>query len=1017
MKSITPHWLPILAVCIFQIQAHADSNLPPQLLPSLSQERIPASGAGESSAPWVSSDGRFVVFTSLAPNLTGNDTNGSLDVFGYDLTTKELELVSINRAGGGTGNGRSVCFGVSTNGSRVLFQSEASDLVANDTNGIPDLFVRDSSDSETVLVSVNNDGLPAGAFLNPGLSADGRWLHFEEFPKSLVTNTTWNSDVYIRDLALGANRLVSVAKDGTTGGSGHSENAVMSSNGRWIVFQSRAANLLSNDLNSDSDIYLADLESGTLILASQNAWGTNAAAGASMNPDISADGRFVAFESTSLDLGTNAPPAGATSVIYLRDLVLNQTVCVSVLEENLKCYRPVLSPEGRYVAYENGTNLFFWDSTTHTATMMTTNALGQAGNDVSHSPQFTPDARFCLFVSSATNLSSLATNSFQSQIYRRDMVTGEIEVVSGNCAFDRSNPGATAADMSDDGNIIAFQSGEPQLAAGDFNESDDVFVFDTSAGTTELISRRMMALPPAGAMERSFSWPNSVSADGRYVVFYSSSRSLVTNATGGAQNLFVRDLWTGQTRLVTATPQGTECGNGAHYAPAISGDGRWVAFGSSATNLVAGDANNYSDIFARDLWNGTNYVVSAPWSQSGAANNYSLNPSISYDGRFIAFQSLANNLVPLDAGAVDAFVRDLAAPTNVPLSVLATAASCAGGQVNPGNGVFNPFAPVIQPAGDWVLLWSQVKLTTNLNLSGTPYCIARNFKTRQMISLGILTNGLIQSANRSATMSVDGRFAAFCTSNNLVGVYDFAARSNAFAVAAARNPTISADGRWLAFEGRASDHGTNSGNTISDVFLLDRQSGSVRLVSFSQSGLGGNGASSMPLITRDGRYVVFKSKATDLVEGDTNGLTDVFVRDVETGTVIALSGRAEGSTGNSLSGNPVLGPDGRTVLFESYASDLAPGDFNGAKDLFVLRLPGDVASELRILTLTSLGTGTTILYWNAIPGWTYRVEYKGALTEDAWHELPGDVVATGYTGSKADNTASQAARFYRVKLL
>jgi Tol biopolymer transport system component len=278
---------------------------------------------------------------------------------------------------------------------------------------------------------------------------------------------------------------------------------------------------------------------------------------------------------------------------------------------------------------------------------------------------------------------------------------------------------------------------------------------------------------------------------------------------------------------------------------------------------------------------------------------------------------------------------------------------------------------------------------------------------------------MVQMANRSAVIAPGGRFLAFATTGKLLGVFDFTTQTSSLAVSPGWNPSLSADGRWLAFEGLAADFGTNSGNTISDVFLLDRNSGTVRLVSVAQGGsTSGNGPSSTPLISRDGRYVVFKSKASDLVTGDTNGVTDIFVSDLMTGSQFALSAGLHGRTGSRISGTPLMGADGRTVVFESYAPDLAPGDFNDAKDVFVLRLPGDVAAEFRILTLTSLNAGSMTLFWNSIPGKTYRVQFKENLPDALWQELPGDVVAESYTCSKTDSSTGAApTRFYRIRLL
>ncbi|HEY5911006.1 MAG TPA: hypothetical protein VJA21_10430 [Verrucomicrobiae bacterium] len=1011
----------ILGLQSLPFHAQCATNPPPEPALRLSADSIPATGAGESAAPFIAADGSRVVFTSAAANLVTNDFNDDLDVFAYDRFTGQLTLASVNAAGDRSGNGRSFALDLSANGRFVLFESEASDLVANDTNNVADLFIRDLVQGQTTLVSVDTNGVPAGPFYRASLSPDGRYLLFESFPRRLVTNAVSGCNIYLRDLQTGNTSLVSVSSDGLSGGNSTSENAVMTPDGRWVAFQSRASNLVTNDTSSNPDIFLRDTLSGTTVLVSATRNGSSVSTASAANPAISGDGRFVAFESTAASMmSTNPTPAGFTRFIYVRDMVAATTTCVSLAGENGVVYRPVISADGRYVAYESRVNVYCCDRSTLQWFLMSTNAAGAGGNDVSFSPAFTPDGAYCLFLSSARDLTADGTSLNQCHVYRRNMLTGEIQMIDNGGGAGGAFGGALAADITDDGETVAFASTQADPGSGDSNELPDVFVRNVTAGTNELISVRAQSLPALVGTARSWWWPNCVSSDGRYIAFYSAALNLVTNATRGVENLYVRDLWTGSNQLVNVALDGADCGNGFHYAPALSADGRWLAYQSSATNLVAGDINSSFDVFLYDLLTGTNRLVSFPWTRTGSANNSSLNPSISDDGRFIAFQSAASNLAAGDSGTtLDAFVYDAVQATNIPLSVRYNGTTCVGGQSTAGNGVLNPFAPIVTLDGQWVVLWSSINLSSNANLSGTPYCFAKHLSTGQFYPVGIPDQGLVRSANRSAVLSPGGRFAAFATASNVIGVFDFAAQSSSLAVTPGWNPSISADGRWVAFEGRAADFLTNSANSVSDIFLLDRATQTVRLVSVNRAGnAGGNGPSSTPLVSGDGHYIVFKSRAGDLVDGDTNGVADIFVADQLSGTLFALSSAVDAPTGNRVSGDPFLARDGRTVLFESFASNLAPGDFNQAKDLFILRLPGHPVGDFRILTLTSLQSGSVSIFWNALPGRRYRVEYQQALGEPAWQEVPGDVVATGYTAMKPDPGAGQSgSRLYRVHLL
>lgn len=228
----------------------------------------------------------------------------------------------------------------------------------------------------------------------------------------------------------------------------------------------------------------------------------------------------------------------------------------------------------------------------------------------------------------------------------------------------------------------------------------------------------------------------------------------------------------------------------------------------------------------------------------------------------------------------------------------------------------------------------------------------------------------------------------------------------------------------------------------------------------------GNAFSRSPVLSADGRFVVFKSQASDLGVNDANGVTDVFVRDLVLGRTLLISlNRSGTASGNRLSANPVMGADGRTVLFESFASDLTPNDFNETRDIFLLRLgavdsdndgmdddwettyfgtpllrdgtgdsdgdgvsdlaefkagtnPKNDSSILRALTVTSLSDGSTTVYWSAVSGRTYQVQYKDSVSDTSWLSLPGTVIAADATAAKVDNTATTSPnRFYRVMLV
>src|SRR5947209_1614213 len=216
--------------------------------------------------------------------------------------------------------------------------------------------------------------------------------------------------------------------------------------------------------------------------------------------------------------------------------------------------------------------------------------------------------------------------------------------------------------LSADGRFVAFDSAATDLVAGDTNGVSDVFVHDRQTGTTERVSVASDGAQGNGSSGLvTFAFPPALSADGRFVAFVSFATNLVASDTNGATDVFVHDRQTGTTERVSVASDGTE-GNAASAGATLSADGRFVAFHSAATNLVAGDTNGTNDVFVHDRQTGTTERVSV--------NGFSAGPALSADGRFVAFHSTATNLVAGDTnGATDVFVHDRQTGTTERVSV------------------------------------------------------------------------------------------------------------------------------------------------------------------------------------------------------------------------------------------------------------------------------------------------------------------------------------------------------------
>ena len=1029
---------------------------------------VSLSGGGDSVPFAVTPDGRFVVFLSRASNLTANDSNGAtLDVFRRDLTARRTALVSVNAAGNRSANGDSSLASVSADGRWVAFESKADDLVANDQNRSSDVFVRDLANSATTLVSVDATGTGSGlgASSNPFLTPDGRFVVFESLAVNLASSNPLNdtnaaTDVFVRDLQTGTTTLVSRHRTLPMAANGASSSPVLTPDGRFVAFFSTAANLVPglDGAAFPGNVFVRDLRLGTTVWVSTNAAQFKASLGSpttlySFSPVMSDDGRYVAFK-TGFASSNRALVLRYDSQTKATDLVSTNATGNSLgLSDTTG---PMMSADGRFVAYAAGPRVFLWDAQTKAGTLVTVNADGNAAASGSSSaPAISADGRVVAFVSNGTNLVTGGTSG-GFQVYVRDVQTGVTKLASIRPdGTPTSDADAAIPILSADGRVVVFQSLDDTLVPGDGNQAYDVFARDIVSDTTELVSQRDANLPSLTATGESWAGANAVSGDGRFVAFASQAADLVPNDRNHLSDVFVRDLQSGANTLVSANAENSRSGNGISLNPAISANGLRVAFVSFADNLAAQpagvtDGNQVEDVFVRDLPTGTTRLLSLDATGLASGNGASTAPSISADGRLAAFQSRATNLVANDANKLaDVFVRDLSSDTT-------TLASVNAAGTGSGNGASE--LPALSPDARWVVFQSRATdLVDPPVAAGGLGIYARDLSTQ---TIRRLLHGAFDSAAaaRGPVISADGRWVAVNWILSTIYLHDLRTGQNSNLCSNCRNPALSADGRYVAHE-RLEPGGKT------DVYVEDMTTGNGTLVSVNQSGTsGGNANSTAPVISGDGRYVVFKSKAIDLVANDTNGWADVFVRDMVGGTTLLVSANLQTTaSANFLSSEPFLGADGRTVSFASFASDLVAGDFNNTKDVFVLRLgsgdsdgdglpddwevtyfndlahdgstdsDGDGASDaaeynagtnptkdasvLRALTVTSAGTEQTTVLWLAVPGKTYRVQSKDDLNAANWTDLPGEVTASGDQGSAVDPGGAKSQRYYRVRLV
>jgi Tol biopolymer transport system component len=401
---------------------------------------------------------------------------------------------------------------------------------------------------------------------------------------------------------------VSVSSAGVAGND-RSFFPAISAGGRFVAFSSDASNLVAGDTNDSTDVFVRDRRNHTTSRVSVGA-GTEGNLD-SYDPSISANGRFVAFSSDASNLVSG--DTNDSTDVFVRDRVMHTTMLVSV------------------------------------------SSGGVLGNSVSSLPSISGGGRLVAFASFSSNLVGADTNA-ASDIFVRNLRTHTTRRASVSSAgveadFDSADPAISA-----DGRYVAFDADATNLVAADTNDTTDVFVRDLRAHATHRVS-----VGTQGAQANSDSHGPSISADGRLVAFHSYASNLVAADANGAADVFVHTLTTGTTSRVSVSGGGGEA-NSDSFLPSVSADGRFIAFYSDATNLVAGDTNRIFDVFVRDRANHATTRVSL---SSGAVqgNGSSYDPAISADGRVVAFYSDATNLVGGDTNAAgDILVRGPLAP-------------------------------------------------------------------------------------------------------------------------------------------------------------------------------------------------------------------------------------------------------------------------------------------------------------------------------------------------------------------
>ena len=956
-----------------------------------------ASGSSGSYQPVLSGNGRYIVFLSSAKDLVpDDDLSPHLDLFRHDIATGH----TIRIATGLDSDLRTPA--VSSNGQTIAF-ADGTHVYSIDANTL----VRS-------LISVDKDGNPPSNPVRsrnvfpsdkPLISADGRWIAFESFATNLTaetdrnigaTNPWWDTDVFLRDTASNHTILISVARQGGITGDKKSELIDMTPDGKYVLFASTGSNLAAtNPTYGYVELFVRDLAAGITTWVSHSFvkpyYDCNWAS-------ISDDGRFVLYK-LEFDGDTVAH-------VRLYDRLANTN---AFLTANARAGFPVrMSSDARFVAYDEFGVLYLWDRQSGLRTRISVNTGGYA-------PIVSDDGLFVTFLRPPTGGGDGAGTpppdpASTHQLYFRKMTTNEqrsiTRTLSGTPSAEDYQISSVAVHPT--GDFVVFDGAEKNFVSDDRNHASDIFVHFVATGETRLISLAR-SQPPAFTPVRGASITNHcVSADGSRILFFSHDSNLVPGDTNRCQDAFLRDLRSERTFALSTDANGVFRPSNSALHGVLSADGRFAFLG-----LVSAQFETLyisATIIRRDLESGETLSLVSNLSP----NDVSFPPpvkamafSISGDGRWVTYPS-NNNIIVADMQT--------------------------GIQTNLTPSDPNWTEPAISSDGRYVLYAKR-----------SPRALA--FTELSSGARVVLTN----EYTGGATFTQNGEsivYGSAIASRPSIHLYSIPSGASTLVCTSCWNPQISADGRYVACQTILTPY---------QIEVRDMQTAKTTVVARNIHGTGGANRDALwPVISADGRFVAYTTKSTNLTTDIPNGWNNLYIYDRLQGSTLRLAG-------NASSSRPVISPNGRTLVFQSFASDFVANDFNDTRDIFLLKLgegdgdndgmpdsweqthfnttdgdgtgdfdndgqtdlaeylagtnPADGQSVFEVLQITSVNTGQRQLLWRAQPGKSYRLEYKSDIASALWTSLGQVITATAPSASAIDTTATSEKRFYRVALV
>lgn len=980
-----------------------------------------AANAG-SGTPRISPDGRYIAFNSGADNLVlGQIDPSETDVFLFDRQTDTMTLVS--HAAGNPLLSSSPGFSQTkaiASGGVVLFDSTAPHLIAGETAGyVANSYLHFPVDGSNRLIShaVGDNARSNGECRGRAIDQSAQFAVIACTSTNLQSGITDNNgqhDLYLYRVGWNDNTLITHAGNSLTtatdiGVDAFSGQVMVTDFGQYVAFTSRATNLVAgqSDSNNAEDVFLYETQTGIIRLVS-HIGGNNAASGAAGATLVAVDAGHVIFNSNNANHVSGGTDSNGASDVFSYEIA---TATISLVSHAGGA--PLTAANGSSVAAPGRrTDRVLFDTTASNISAAFTGALTRdvllwyrdSGlyELVSHAPG-APLARANAAARAvATNISgsravfettanNIVAGHFPALTNNRNLYVFDANSSSNQLITHRhaqpaigsaraADLGSVQVDWSGDHIVLATPAGD-LAASSDGNALPDIYVHNQPGNTAGLVSRAAFAR--AASADRA-STPVGLSADGRYVLQRSLAANLgvdqIESDVDNDADVFVFDADTGSQTLVSYAIEGFDVltnvpANAASQPKAISRDGRWVLFSSTATNLLAfqNDSNGAGDVFLRDhIGSGISLVSHASNGTNIAANAEATPIAVSGDGRWVLYESRASNVVAGIAdgnGSSDVFLFDRD-------NNLSSLVSKANGAANTGNDASRAVA--LSPDGRYVLYHSYatnlIAGFVNLNGNGDDvYLYDRASATSRLVSRE--SGSAVRGANAGATavaLSDSGdRIVFYSAAGNLLGTGTSNGQSQVFMHQVSTASTrlvshsfgsetdlpngsalplaISGDGSAVLFSATGSTlvNGFVDGNgAAADIYWYDAATRVNTLFSRSHAAAtqGSNREWQGVRVNADASRVVFSTMASDVINGVNPGsfFAQVFQYERSGGVMRLVSHRANGTleAGNNSSG-PLLSDDGNRIAFASQATNLADwNDNNGAADTFLSQRVG-----------------------------------------------------------------------------